>query len=224
MIPPTANDRDQHVRRGGSRPGDGDLRGRVDDLPVARPLIGGLFTEYLDWRWVFWINLPLGMAPIRDGAVDQARGRVEGGQRIGVPGLVTLVPGLTALVLALMEASDWGWGSLRTIVLLAGGILLSAAFVAVERRSPAPLVELRLFGVRNFRADSVVLFFAQFALIGLTIFGAIFTQDLLGFSPIEAGLGMSPITLPLLVAAPLAGGRSHRPRHHGNDDDLRPGR
>lgn len=115
------------------------------------------------------------------------------------------MPGLTALVLALMEASNWGWGSARTLVLLGAGVVLLAAFVMIELRARAPLVELRLFATPNFRGDTIVLFFAQFSLISLTIFGAIYTQDMLGFSPTEAGLGMLPITLPLLVAAPLAG-------------------
>jgi EmrB/QacA subfamily drug resistance transporter len=169
------------------------------------PLIGGVFTESLDWRWVFWINLPVGAATIAMVVWTKPEGRVEAGGRMDIPGLVTLVPGLAALVLALMEASNWGWGSTRTIALLAAGIVLLIVFVLIERGAKAPLIELRLFGVRNFRGDTVVLFFAQFALIGLTIFGAIFTQDVLDFTPLEAGLGMLPITLPLLVAAPLAG-------------------
>jgi len=115
------------------------------------------------------------------------------------------VPGLTLLVLGFMEASNWGWGSAKTIGALTAGAVLLVAFGILERRAASPLVALRLFGVRNFRGDTTVLFFAQFALIGLTIFGAIFTQDVLGFTPIEAGLGMLPVTLPLLVAAPLAG-------------------
>ena len=162
-------------------------------------------TESLDWRWVFWINLPLGVATIAMVLWTRPEGHVEGRQPFDFPGFVTLVPGLTALVLALMEASNWGWGSARTLVLLGLGVVLLAVFVLIELRASAPLVELRLFAVRNFRGDTLVLFMAQFALISLTIFGAIYAQDLLGFSPIEAGLAMLPITLPLLVAAPVAG-------------------
>jgi MFS family permease len=73
------------------------------------PLIGGLLTESLDWRWVFWINLPLGVATIAMVLWTRPEGRVEGRQPFDFPGLVTLVPGLTALVLALMEASNWAW-------------------------------------------------------------------------------------------------------------------
>jgi EmrB/QacA subfamily drug resistance transporter len=169
------------------------------------PLIGGLLTESLDWRWVFWVNLPLGVLTIAMVLWTKPEGRVEGRDPFDFPGFATLVPGLTALVLALMEASNWGWGSARTLVLLGIGVVLLAAFVLIELRASAPLVELRLFAVRNFRGDTLVLFMAQFTLISLTIFGAIYTQDVLGFSPIEAGLAMLPITLPLLVAAPVAG-------------------
>ncbi len=169
------------------------------------PLIGGVFTESLDWRWVFWINLPVGLVTIAMVLWTKPEGRVEAGQRLDKLGLITLVPGLTLLVLGFMEASNWGWGSAKTIAALGAGAILLVAFALIEHRVASPLVQLRLFRVRNFSGDTAVLFFAQFALIGLTIFGAIFTQDLLGFTPIEAGLGMLPVTLPLLVAAPLAG-------------------
>jgi EmrB/QacA subfamily drug resistance transporter len=169
------------------------------------PLIGGVLTESLDWRWVFWVNLPVGLTTIAMVLWTRPEGRVEAGQKLDKLGLVTLVPGLTLLVLGFMESSNWGWGSAKTIGAIGVGALLLVAFVIIERREASPLVELRLFGVRNFRGDTIVLFFAQFALMGLTIFGAIFTQDVLGFTPIEAGLGMLPVTLPLLVTAPMAG-------------------
>ncbi len=169
------------------------------------PLVGGLFTEYVSWRWVFWVNVPLGAITIALIRRTRPEGRVPPGQRFDVPGLLTLVPGLVAIVLALMQSNTWGWESPATILLLAGGLLLLGAFVALETRVPSPLVQLRLFLTRNFRGDTLVLFCIQFALTGITVFGAIYAQDLLGFSPVEAGLALLPLTIPVLIAAPLAG-------------------
>lgn len=168
------------------------------------PLVGGVFTEWT-WRAVFWINVPVAIMTVLLTVVARPEGRAEPGQRLDVRGVVTLVPGLVAVVLALMQSSNWGWDDPLTWGLIAGGLVLLAAFVALELRVRQPLVELRLFRGRNFSGDNVVLFFAQFALIGLTVFGAIFVQDILGFSAIEAGLSLLAVTLPLLVVAPRAG-------------------
>ena len=121
-------------------------------------------------------------------------------------GAATLVPGLIALVLALQQGSDWGWSSPLTVGLLAAAAVLIVAFGFIEPRVREPIVELRLFLGRNFAGNNAVLFLVQFALVGMTVFGAIFAQDILGFSSIEAVLSMLAVTLPLLVLAPLTGG------------------
>jgi EmrB/QacA subfamily drug resistance transporter len=169
------------------------------------PLVGGLLTDYASWRWVFWVNLPVGAATIAMILGTRPDGRVPPGQRLDVPGLLTLVPGLAAIVLALMQSNTWGWGSPATLLLLAGGLLLLVAFVALETRVPNPLVQLRLFLTRNFRGDTLVLFCIQFALTGITVFGAIYAQDLLGFDPVQAGLALLPLTIPVLIVAPISG-------------------
>jgi MFS family permease len=120
-------------------------------------------------------------------------------------GAFTLVPGLAMIVLGLMQAQDWGWGSVAVISLLAVGAVLIVSFIAVERRARAPLIQLGLFRSRNFSIDNVVLALVQFALTGLTVFGAIYVQELLDFGPIGAGLSLIPLTAPLLVLAPQAG-------------------
>jgi EmrB/QacA subfamily drug resistance transporter len=168
------------------------------------PLIGGVFTEWT-WRAVFWINVPVAALTVLLTLAAKPDGEVKPGQRLDLKGIATLVPGLVALVLALQQSTTWGWGDPLTWgLLVAAGILLTG-FLLIEPRVREPLVELRLFRGRNFAGNNAVLFFVQFALIGLTVFGAIFVQDILGFSAIEAGLSLLAVTLPLLVVAPQAG-------------------
>ena len=168
------------------------------------PLIGGLATE-VSWRLVFWINLPLGIATLALTALARPDGRVAAGQRMDWPGAVTLVSGLVALVLGLMQGTDWGWTSPAVIALLTAAVVLLVAFILIEIRAEQPLIELRLFRDRNFVGDNVVLFFVQFGLMALVVFGAIYVQDLLGFTPIEAGLSLLPLTIPVLLVAPVSG-------------------
>jgi MFS family permease len=109
------------------------------------------------------------------------------------------------LVLALMQAQTWGWGSSGVLALLAVSALVMPVFCWWELRCEDPVVELRLFAAGNFAIDTVVLAVVQFALVGVSIFGAIWVQDALGFGPIAAGVSLLPLTLPLLPTAPLAG-------------------
>jgi EmrB/QacA subfamily drug resistance transporter len=168
------------------------------------PLVGGVLTEWT-WRAVFWINVPVGIATVVVTLLARPPGRVAAGQRLDLAGLVTLVPGLVAVVLSLMQSSVWGWRDPLTLGLLIGGVCLLALFVILELRVRQPLVELRLFRDRNFAGDNFALFCIQFSLIGLTVFGAIYVQDILGFSAIEAGLSLLALTIPLLLVAPRAG-------------------
>jgi EmrB/QacA subfamily drug resistance transporter len=167
------------------------------------PLVGGLLTQGISWRAVFYVNLPVGVGMLLLSQIvprDQPQGA-----RMDWLGVGTLVPGLAALVLALMQAQTWGWGSIQIVALLAAAAILIPTFVALELRRHEPLVQLRLFASRNFRADTAVLATISFGLTGLTVFGALFVQNILDFDPIEAGLSLLPVTLPMLVLAPIAG-------------------
>src|SRR4051794_8126544 len=169
------------------------------------PLLGGVLTQDVSWRAVFWINLPIGIVMLVLAHVTVPRGTPIPGARIDWFGLFTIVPGLTALVLALMQSQEWGWGSAKTIGCLAAGALLLVVFVLGELRIDQPLIQLRLFRSHNFTADGLVLFCVELALIGLTVFGALWVQNVLGFDPIEAGLSLLPLTIPLLFIAPMIG-------------------
>jgi EmrB/QacA subfamily drug resistance transporter len=145
------------------------------------PLLGGLLTEGITWRAVFYINLPIGIAMLVLAAITLPRDTPTGGA-IDWPGTLTLVGGLTALVLALMQSEDWGWGSPATIGLLAAAAILLPLFCFIEPRIHSRLIELRLFTSRNFTVDNIVLAAVEFSLTGLTVFGAIYVQNVLGFT------------------------------------------
>jgi EmrB/QacA subfamily drug resistance transporter len=169
------------------------------------PLVGGLLTAAVSWRAVFFVNLPIGVAMLvvarftlpRSGAVRS--GTID---RVGVP---LLVGGLGALVLALMQGRSWGWDSPAVLALLGAALVLLPAFIWWERRAADPLVDLSLLRRGAFAVDAGVLACVQFALVGVSVFGAIWVQDVLGYSAIQAGLSLLPLTLTLLVTAPLAG-------------------
>jgi EmrB/QacA subfamily drug resistance transporter len=171
------------------------------------PLVGGLLTQAVSWRAVFFINLPIGVIIVTAAHFTlphRALPRVPRGA-IDWTGIPLLVGGLGALVLALMQGQTWGWGSPVVIALLAAAAVLIPAFLWWETRASSPLVTLRLYRQQNFGADSAVLAGVQFALVGASVFGAVWSQQVLGFSAIRAGVAMLPLTVPLLFVAPLAG-------------------
>ncbi len=171
------------------------------------PLVGGLLTQGVSWRAVFYINLPIGLAILAAAQVTLPRRKREAVKLSAIdwPGLPLLVGGLGALVLALMQGQTWGWTSTAVVALLAVAAVLLPAFLWWETRAAQPLVRLDLYQRQNFGGDSIILGGVQFALVGASVFGAIFSQHVLGFSAIRAGAGMLPLTLPLLLTAPFGG-------------------
>jgi EmrB/QacA subfamily drug resistance transporter len=170
------------------------------------PLVGGLLLEAASWRWIFWINLPVAVAGI---AVLVARGeesRDESAPRkIDLVGVVVLSAGLTAVVLGLVEADDWGWDSPKTLGVIAAGAALLVLFRGIERHVAAPLVDFSLFRNRPYLGASA----AAFALVGtywsVMFFQPQYLQDILGESPIAAGALILPITAPMVMFSPFSG-------------------
>jgi MFS family permease len=124
---------------------------------------------------------------------------------VDYPGVISLTASLTAIVLALIEGNSWGWTSAGILGLLAGGVIGLAAFVAIELRVSAPMVEFALFRTRQFIGSNLVAFIITFAMMGTFFFMAIYMQDVLGYSALEAGVRFLPTTLVIAVVAPLAG-------------------
>jgi len=168
------------------------------------PVLGGFLTEHVSWRAIFYLNLPVAAGAVAATlfAVRESRDTTVG-REVDYLGVATLTGALTALVLALVEANSWG--STAIVALLVGSVLGLAAFVAIELRVRAPMVEFRFFGDRNFLGAVVVALIVSFAMLGVFFFLAIYMQNILGYSPLQAGVRFLPSTLMIVAVAPIAG-------------------
>jgi EmrB/QacA subfamily drug resistance transporter len=170
------------------------------------PVLGGVLVERVSWQSIFFINLPVAACAIVVTLFATHESRDETVlPRVDLPGVAALTAGLGALTLALVEAPSWGWGSARVLGLFAVAAAGLAAFVAIERRVAVPMVDFAFFRAPTFRATNVVAFVVSFAMLGMFFFLTLYMQDVLGFSPLEAGLRFLPTTLMVIVVAPIAG-------------------
>jgi EmrB/QacA subfamily drug resistance transporter len=173
---------------------------------AAGPLIGGWLTEDFTWRVIFFINLPVAAVAIAVTLFATHESRDEtASQKVDFPGIAALTIGLTALVLALVEGNAWGWGSTRIIGLLIAAVTGLTAFIAIERRSAAPIVDFSFFRSRSFVGANVVAFAVSYAMFAMLFFLALYMQNVLGYSPLETGVRFLPSTLVIMVAGPIAG-------------------
>jgi EmrB/QacA subfamily drug resistance transporter len=170
------------------------------------PVVGGFLTEYVSWRAIFFINLPVAAGAVAATvfAVRESRDETVD-RRVDYPGIVALTASLTAIVLALIEGNSWGWSSPTIVALLAGGAIGLAAFVAIELRVTSPMVEFALFRTRQFIGSNLVAFIVTFAMMGTFFFMAIYMQDILGYGALEAGIRFLPTTMVIAVVAPISG-------------------
>ncbi len=170
------------------------------------PVLGGFLTEHVSWRAIFYLNIPVAIGAVTATifAVRESRDTTVG-RDVDYFGVATLTASLTALVLALVEANSWGWDSPATVGLLVGSIVGFVAFVAIELRVKAPMVEFRFFTDRNFLGAVVVALIITFAMMGVFFFLALYMQDILRYSPLEAGVRFLPSTLMIVGVAPVAG-------------------
>jgi EmrB/QacA subfamily drug resistance transporter len=170
------------------------------------PVVGGLLTEQVSWRAIFFLNLPVAALAIvvALGAVRESRDPTVP-RAVDYAGVGTLTVGVGALVLALIEGNGWGWGSSGIIGLLAlsaGGLL---AFNLVERRVRFPMVQFDFVRSRQFVGTNGIAFVVSFAMLAMFFFMALYMQNILGYSPLEAGIRFLPSTVVIIVAAPIAG-------------------
>jgi EmrB/QacA subfamily drug resistance transporter len=165
------------------------------------PAVGGVLTEALGWRWVFLVNLPIGIAVLAVTLRHVRESRDPRAPRVDVPGLATLTAGLFALVFGLLRGNEDGWGSTLIVSSLAGAAALLAAFVAIEARSDHPMLPLGLLRSREFTGAQLTAFAISGSFFAIYLYASIYLQNVLGLSAIEAGLVFVPSTLVMVVVS-----------------------
>ncbi len=179
--------------------------GGIAGLAIAvGPLVGGAIAQGLDWQWIFWVNVPIGLIaiPLAIFRLEESYGPPS---RLDLPGLGLVSAGLLAVVLGLVNGNERGWTDPQIIGLLGGGALLIAGFVAWEARTANPMLPLRLFRSRAFTAANIVSMLMTFGMFGSIFLLAQFFQVVQGYSPLEAGLRTLPWTFMPVIVAPIAG-------------------
>jgi len=179
--------------------------GGILGLSVALgPVVGGAIVEGISWHWIFWLNVPIGLALI---PLSLSRLTESHGPRatLDIPGLVLAAAGFFGIVWGLIRANTVGWGSAETLGSLAGGAALVAAFAVWERKTPTPMLTSELLRSRGLNAANGVSFFMGAALFGVLFLMMQFLQIALGYSPLSAGLRTLPWTGAPMVVAPVAG-------------------
>jgi EmrB/QacA subfamily drug resistance transporter len=168
-------------------------------------ILGGVLTQYFSWPWIFFVNVPVGIAAFVLSLRLIPESRDEHAHRsYDVAGAVTVTGGLMALVYAIVDAQSAGWGSAKTIGFFALAAVLLASFVVIELRAKAPLVRLSIFRIRSLLTANVSMFLAASGIFAMFFFNTLYLQRVLGYGPLEAGLAFLPFTAGVMVSAALA--------------------
>ncbi|WP_181767029.1 MFS transporter [Streptomyces albidus (ex Kaewkla and Franco 2022)] len=172
---------------------------------AAGGLVGGVLTDALSWRWVLLINVPIGAVVLAAAAlwVTEVRDRTAP-RRLDVPGALLVTAGLVTLAWGIVQTESAGWSSVASLVPLGAGLALLAVFVAVEARTPMPLVPLRLFRRRAVSAANAAIFVCGAAMFCMWYFMSLYMQNVLHYTPLQAGLGFIPQSLSIVCGAKIA--------------------
>jgi EmrB/QacA subfamily drug resistance transporter len=175
------------------------------------PLVGGLIVEHIGWSWIFFINIPVGVLAVVAAFVfiDESRDTSKD-QRPDIPGLITSALGLFSLSYALIEANQYGWTSTRILTAFAIAAVSLTAFVLLELRQRLPMLDLSLFRNRTFAGANGVMLLLGLAMFGVFFYVSLYVQQVLGYTPTQAGAAFLPWTLLIIVLAPQAGRLSDR--------------
>ncbi len=168
-------------------------------------VLGGILVDTLSWPWIFFVNVPVGIAVFAVSLRHVPESKDEHAHRsFDVAGAITVTSGLVILVYAIVKAQEKGWGSPHTIGFGAVAFGLLTAFVLIERRSPEPLVRLSIFRVRTIRAANTVMFVVAAGLFAMFYFNTLYLQRVLDYSPLQAGLAFLPFTAGIIIGAGIS--------------------
>ena len=175
------------------------------------PLAGGLIVDNIGWNWIFFINVPVGVLGIVVSQFFITESRdTSHEQSVDFPGLVTSAGALFALSYALIEGNQRGWSSAEILGLLAGAAVLLAAFIVLESRQRLPMLDLSLFRISSFVGANVVALLVSLGMFGVFFYISLYVQNILGYSPTKAGAVFLPMTILIILIAPIAGKLSDR--------------
>jgi EmrB/QacA subfamily drug resistance transporter len=185
--------------------------GATVGLAVAiGPLVGGALTTYVGWRWIFFVNIPIGIACVAGGMRELHESRNEEHGGFDLWGLVTLTAGLFAFVLGLLRGNDWGWSSGRVIGLFVAAAVLLGAFAWIELRQQNPMFDFHLFRIPTFTGAQTTAFAISSGMFAQFLFLPLYLENVLGYSAVATGVRFLPLSLVSFVCAPIAGRLSAR--------------
>jgi EmrB/QacA subfamily drug resistance transporter len=175
------------------------------------PLVGGLLTEHISWSWIFFVNVPIGVIAIAASLILIPESKDESAeQRLDLPGLLTSGIGLFALTYGLIEANTYGWTSSRIVGAFAVAVAMLVAFVLLETRQRLPMLDLSLFRNGTFAGANLAVLLVALAMFGVFFFVSLYMQGVLGYSAVQTGAAFLPMTILIMLTAPIAGKSSDR--------------
>jgi EmrB/QacA subfamily drug resistance transporter len=190
----------------------GVFGGVIGAAVAVGPVVGGVITSGIGWEWIFFINVPIGVGAVYLTLTRVAESRDPEARGVDWMGFVTFSASLFLLVFALIQGNEKGWGSTEILSYLIGSAMLIVLFVIVERLQQRPMLDLSLFRRRAFAGASIVAFCISASMFSMFLYLTLYIQDVLGYSPLQAGLRFLPITLLSFIVAPIAGRLSVRVR------------